>query len=340
MIQRMMARLSWAALSGVLAAASLAWTGAAQAQQQPAPPTPLKVIVFDGGWNLPFWAAQRQGFFARNKLDVQLTYTLNSVQLVTGLLEGKYDLAFAGIDNVIAYQEGQGEVPVKNPDMFAFLGGDNGLLSVVSAPSIKTAADLKGRSLSVDAMTTGFAFVLRDFVNRKGLADSDVNFVRAGGTAQRYNALIEGKNDATLLRTPFDLIAREKGFNILAAGKELGDFQGTVGVATRRWAGKNEDVLVRFIQAYRSGLDWIFDEHNRAVAQALLVANTRDMTPELAGPALKQLLGDGLQRDAAINAQGIANVMALRSRFGEPRKTLDDPKRYFDMSYHQKAAAP
>jgi ABC-type nitrate/sulfonate/bicarbonate transport system substrate-binding protein len=307
--------------------------------QAPPPDTPLKIIVFDGGWNLPIWAAQRQGFFKQNKLAVELVYTPNSVKLVTGLLAGDYDLAFAGIDNVIAYQEGQGEVPVQSPDLFAFLGGDNGLLSVVSAPAIKSAKDLKGKSLSVDAMTTGFAFVLRDYVARSGLAEGDVTYTRAGSTANRYQGLVDGKTDATLLRTPFDLVAREKGFNVLAEGPALGDFQGTVGVTTRRWAAKNEDVLLRFIRAYRAGLDWIHVDANRPISEALLVANTSDMSPALAKSALSQLIGGGLTRDASINLSGIGNVLALRSRFGTPNKTLTDPAKYVDMQYLGKAAA-
>src|SRR5436309_12421783 len=70
-------------------------------------PAPLRVIAFDGGWNLPIWAAQRQGFFDANGVSVQLTYTPNSAFLVTSLLDGKFDLGLATIDNLIAYQEGR-----------------------------------------------------------------------------------------------------------------------------------------------------------------------------------------------------------------------------------------
>src|SRR5215204_6124005 len=83
-------------------AACAAWA------QTPAP-TPLRVIAFDGGWNLPMWAAQRQGYFEANGVSVVLSYTPTSAFLVTSLLDGKFDIAFATIDNLIAYQEGQGE---------------------------------------------------------------------------------------------------------------------------------------------------------------------------------------------------------------------------------------
>jgi ABC-type nitrate/sulfonate/bicarbonate transport system substrate-binding protein len=165
---------------------ALVFAAAAQAQA-PAPAlTPLHVLAFDGGWNLPIWAGQRNGYFEAQGVRVELAYTPNSGFLVKSVLEGRADLAFAAIDNVIAYQEGQGESSIPDgPDLFAFMGGDAGFISIVASPAVKSVTDLKGRTVSVDAMTTGFAFVVRELVTRNGLAESDVNFVRAGGTANR-----------------------------------------------------------------------------------------------------------------------------------------------------------
>ena len=110
--------------------------------------TLLRVISFDGGWNLPVWAAQRQGLFEAQNVTVQLTYTPNSGFLVTSLLEGKFDIGLALVDNLVAYQEGQGEAKIPDdPDLFAFMGSDGGFLAVVAAPGIKGFADLKGKTL-------------------------------------------------------------------------------------------------------------------------------------------------------------------------------------------------
>jgi len=311
---------------------------AMQAQAQA--PTALRVITFDGGWNLPLWAAQRQGFFEAQGLAVQLSYTPTSVFLVTAVLEGRADIAFAGFDNVVAYQEGQGEAKIPdNPDLFAFLGGDGGFLAIVAAPAIKRFEDLKGKTLSVDAMTTGFAFVARELVASNALAETDVNFVRAGGTANRYRELIAGKQDATLLRTPFELLAQNRGFNVLASADALGPYQGTVGVARRSWAREHDTALVGFIRAYRAAIDWLYDRANREIVEAILIANVRDMTPALATQSYDLLLGDkgGLSRDLAPDLAGIRTVLHLRSKFGSPRKTLTDPLKYVDLSYHEKA---
>lgn len=313
---------------------------AAGAQGQPPPLTTLHVLAFDGGWNLPIWVAQRNGLFRAQKLDVKLAFTPTSGFLIKSVLNGSADIAFAVIDNVVAYQEGQGEVAIPdNPDLFAFMGGDGGFLSIVASPAVTRVADLKGRTVSVDAMTTGFAFVVRELIAQGGLPESEVTFVRAGGTANRYRDLVAGKHDATLLRTPFELLAESRGFHSIAAAGSLGAYQGTVGLARRAWAREHEAELVGFLRAYKAATDWIYDPANRAIAEALLVANIEDMTPEFARQSYALLVSGkhGLSRDLAPDIDGIRTVLRLRSKFATPQKTLADPMKYLDLGYRDKA---
>src|SRR5467141_2079801 len=94
---------------------------------------PVSVIVFPGGFNWPIWVAQEKGYFAKGGIEVRLTPTPNSVFQLTSLIEGKFDIGLTAFDNVIAYMEGQGEASLSvQPDLFVFMGGDNGLLSLVT----------------------------------------------------------------------------------------------------------------------------------------------------------------------------------------------------------------
>ena len=326
-------------LLGALVGIAFACIAAAADAQAP-PLTALRVLAFDGGWNLPIWVAQRNGFFEAQGVDVQLRYTPSSGFLVTSVLDGKADIAFAAIDNVIAYQEGQGEAKISdNPDLFAFMGGDGGFISLVASSPVKSVPDLKGRTVSVDAMTTGFAFVARELIARNGLAESDVDFVRAGGTANRYKELIAGKQDATLLRTPFELLAETHGYHRIASAESLGAYQGTVGLARRAWAREHETALVAFLRAYKAATDWLYDPANREIAEALLVAHIRDMTPPLAKRSYDLLVSQkgGLSRDLAPDIAGIRTVLQLRAKFATPAKPLSDPMRYVDLTYYDKA---
>jgi ABC-type nitrate/sulfonate/bicarbonate transport system substrate-binding protein len=307
---------------------------------QAPPPAPLRIIAFDGGWNLPVWAAQRQGLFEANGVSVQISWTPSSAYLISSLLEDRFEIALAAIDNLVAYQEGQGEAKIADgPDLFAFIGNDSGFASIVAAPAIKKFSELKGKTVAVDAMTTGYAFVVRELLARNGVAESEVTYVRAGGTANRYRELLAGKHDATLLRTPFELLLRERGFNQLATAESLGAYEGTVGIARRSWAARHDKELIGFIRAYRAGIDWLYDRANRPIVEAILVANIRDMTPALAKQSYDLLVADkgGFTRDAALDLEGIRTVLALRSKYGVPQKTLADPAKYVDLTYYDKA---
>ncbi|MEA3107858.1 MAG: hypothetical protein QOI88_2463, partial [Gammaproteobacteria bacterium] len=61
--------------------------------------TPLRVISFPGGANLPLWVAEDKGLFARERLAVKLSPTPNSVVLVQSLVKDEQDIAMAAFDN-------------------------------------------------------------------------------------------------------------------------------------------------------------------------------------------------------------------------------------------------
>jgi ABC-type nitrate/sulfonate/bicarbonate transport system substrate-binding protein len=332
-----------AAIALLALAATMPDASRAQPAAPPSPaPTELKVIAFAGGWNLPIWVAQRQGFFEQQGLAVQVSYTPNSGLLVNGLMSGRFDLALAAIDNLIAYQEGQGDgPPLQDPDLVAVMGVDNGFLSVVAQPSLTTMAALRQRKLAVDSLNTGFAFVLRELLQKSGIAESEVSFVRGGATELRFQGLLAGLHDATLLRTPFDILATERGFRVLATADTLGPYLGTSGMVRRSWARDHEATLVGFLRAYLDAMRWLHDPANRGVAEALLVANIRDMTPALATRSAEILLAErgGLLRDLQIDAAAVRTVLALRLKYGQPAHALGDVDRYVDLSYRAKALA-
>jgi len=311
------------------------------AAQPPAPPKTVKLIVFPGGFNWPVWVAQEKGLFAKNGIDVKVTPTPSSVFQLTGLIEGKFDIAMTAIDNLIAYREGQGEEPVPGPDLFAFMGSDNGFLRLVAVPEITSYSKMKGKTLSVDARTTGYAFVAFEMLERGGLRlDKDYSVVRAGGVLQRFQALMEKKHDATLLLSPFELQAEAKGFNRLGDATDvLGAYQGLVGGARKSWADANRDAVVGYIRAFSTAVDWLYDPANRDEALAIFRKNLPNVSEQGAEAAYRVLLAPsgGFQKKAQIDLEGVRTVLALRSKYAEPKKTLTDPAKYYDPSFYREA---
>lgn len=305
------------------------------------PPKTVNLIVFPGGFNWPVWVAQEKGLFAKNGIEVRITPTPSSVFQLTNLIDGKFDVAMTAIDNLIAYREGQGEVPKLGPDLFAFMGGDNGFLRLVTVPEVKSFGDLRGRTLSVDALTTGYAFVLLEILERNGLQkDRDYTTAAAGGVLQRFQALMEKKHAGTLLLSPFEVQAEARGFNRLANATDvLGRYQGLVGGARKAWAEQNRDAVIGYIRAFSEAVDWLYDARNKEEAIAILLKNLPNANAQAAEAAYRVLLSptDGFQKKAKIDIEGVKTVLALRSKYGQPRKSLSDPSPYYDPSFYDAA---
>jgi ABC-type nitrate/sulfonate/bicarbonate transport system substrate-binding protein len=301
----------------------------------------VNLIVFPGGFNWPIWVAQEKGFFARNGIEVKVTPTPSSVFQLTNLIDGKFDIAMTAIDNLIAYREGQGEAPKEGPDLFAFMGGDNGFLRLVTVPEVKNYTQLRHKTLSVDAMTTGYAFVLFEILARNKMhLHKDYQVVTAGGVLQRYQALMEKKHAGTLLLSPFEVQAEEKGFHRLANATDvLGRYQGLVGGARKSWAEKNSDAVVGYIRAFSDAVDWLYDPSNREEAITIFLKNLPNATPQGALVAYGILLDpvDGFQKKAKIDLEGVRTVLALRSKYAKPHKTLKDPSQYYDPTFYEAA---
>ncbi len=301
----------------------------------------VNMITFGGGYSLPAWVAQRQGFFSMHGIEVNITHTPNSVFLMKNLIEGKFDLTVTAMDNLVAYQEGQGEAEFTGTcDLVAFMGVDDSFQSLMASPDIKSVADLRGKKIAVDALTTGYAFILREMIARAGMTDADVTYERTGGGPMRLRAMLDGNYAAGLLATPLDKIAADQGFTKLGTARELlGRYQGRTGFAQRTWIKNNQAAVIGFMRGYRDAMDWLYDRNNRAAAADLLMANDASVTPELARLSLDILLDEkgGFWRDLALDLEGIRTVLALRTRFGVPQKTLTDPMPYVDLALHDKA---
>jgi len=317
----------------LLAACCLALSYNAQAQA----PVPLNVISFPGGANLPLWVAQDKGLFAREKLAVKISPTPNSVTFVKALMAGEQDIALSAFDNIVAYQEGQGEVALDPaPDFFAFMAFSRGTVRLVANPEIGSVADLRGKTLGVDAVATGYSLVLQKLLSQAGLQPGDYTLATVGGTGVRAQQLMDNKFAATILTTPLEIAPEARGYKRLANVQDaIGPYQTIVGMARRSWAHKNHDTVVAFTRASVDALDWLRQPGNRAEAVAIYRKYLPDVPAAAAEKHVDALLGEreGLAPGGRFDAGGVATVMAIRSEFGKPQKTLSDPARYVDDSF-------
>ena len=298
--------------------------------------TPLRVIAFPGPYNLPMWVAEKNGWFAAEGLAVKVSSTPGSVFLVKSLMSGEQDVALVAFDNVVAYDEGQGEVDLGAPaDFAAYAGLTRGTLDLYASASIAGVRDLRGKSIGVDAIATGFSYALQAMLAKEGLREGDYALESIGGTAVRAKALLEDKTPATLLTVPFTLTAKAKGFHRIAnVVDSLGPYQSGTIVARRSWAAAHRDTLVKFTRATVKAIDWILAPGNRAAVVAIYRENQKDASEAFASAVIDSLVSekDGFAPHGALDTAGMATVLRIRSEYGRPRKEVNDAARYVDES--------
>ena len=302
----------------------------------------LTVNVFPGAINVPLWAGLKQGFFASRNLDLEIVFTPNSIEQLTGIAAGKFDIILTAIDNIVAYKEGQGEVPAEgDTNLFAFMGSDDAFLRFVVQEDIKSFADLPGKILTADALTTGFAFVLRRMLALNGVDENDIEWMSAGGVLQRWQAMMEHpEQKGTLQVTPFEIMGASKGHHVLAhAADVLNFYQGIVGGARVAWARENADDLAGFIAGWLEAVNWLYDPANREAALDIIGENMPQMPRSVADGACDVFFDaeTGMRRDGSFDIPGIATVLDLRREFGPAPDDLHGPEHYIDSTYLEAA---
>jgi ABC-type nitrate/sulfonate/bicarbonate transport system substrate-binding protein len=112
--------------------------------------TQLKVMVFPGLSNFPIFAAQHKNLFAKHGLAIELLNTPNSDVLRNGLAKGDHQIAHAAVDNAVAMVE------LAKADVAIVTGGDNGFNRIFVQPQINAYAELRGKTVVVDAPNTAY----------------------------------------------------------------------------------------------------------------------------------------------------------------------------------------
>ena len=302
----------------------------------------IELISFPGTGNLPFFAGAEKGIYEARGVTVNLETTPSSMYQAEHLVAGKFQMACTACDNVVAYQEGCGEVELdREPDLFMIMGATQIEVSFVVAPEIETYEDVKGKSLALDALATGFAFALYRMLDNAGLTSDDYEMVSVGSTPSRWEAVQKGEHAGTLLIEPFTGMARGAGYRVLGSTMDLDNYPGQVFTASRSWAAANKDTVINFIRGHLDAIDWVKDSANKDEACDILARNMPNMKPQAIGPSYAKLLDPktGLIPECKLDYEGLKTVLELRSQYAPQGIQLTDPDKYLDHSYYQEALA-
>ena len=316
--------------AGTVTALALSTAGTACAQA-----TPLRLNIFGGLDAWPIYVLHDKGLLTG--YDVSVVTTTGSVPQFQHMLAGDADLALTAMDNVVAYDAGQGDPSVTGDmDFVAFLGIGPGSLKLLVRPDITSFAQLRGKTFAVDAPSTGFSFVLRRMLEKNGIEPGDYSFVSLGSTQKRFDGMVAGQCVGGMVGAPFDVIGAQKyGFRVLGSAIEtLGHYEATVMMARRSWAAAHRPAIVAFVRGYRAAAAWLYAPANRAEAMAILARNA-DLPADVIAKIAPDVLGSpaSYTRDGSFDVAGVSTVMELRAAYATPKKSIADPKNFIDTSF-------
>jgi ABC-type nitrate/sulfonate/bicarbonate transport system substrate-binding protein len=179
---------------------------------------------------------------------------------------------------------------------------------------------LRGARIGVDSPTSGFAPILVRLLDAAGVADTDVELVALGATRGRYQALIEGRIDASMLTLPWSTLA------VAAGGHVLGDHTSvapglltSAAIARRRWLDDARETATSYRSMLGQAVAWLRDPASLPTAAAWL-AEDLGAEPAIAREVLASMADPvtGWRSDVGLDAGSLDMAHELRASVGRP----------------------
>jgi NitT/TauT family transport system substrate-binding protein len=138
-------------------------------------------------------AAQEQGYFASNGVNFNLLTSQGTAAVVQSVASGAADMGQAdtlAIDT--AATKGVSNVTA----VCSYVADNIYSISVPANSPIKSVADLKGKRIGMQSLSTGIYYNAEVLLSQAGLSPNDVSFVALGSSAAVLHALQQGQIDA------------------------------------------------------------------------------------------------------------------------------------------------
>ena len=205
-------------------------------------------------------AEPEKGFFKAEGIDLGYVPGTGGGSAITNMLSGAADIAFTDPSSFYqALDKGESLVAIYN------IYPQN-VFNVVSPieRGIKTASDLKGKTIGVYSLNSGTRQNLLFLLHQVGLSESDVKIQVAG--LLNFAPLIQGQVDATAATDTGLYVGKLKGLspvNVINVKDSL-NVPSDMFVVTSEYYLANKALLRRFLTAYRDSAAWMIAQPEEA----------------------------------------------------------------------------
>jgi NitT/TauT family transport system substrate-binding protein len=266
----------------------------------------------------PTYIATEKGFYTKHnlELDVIVVPSNSAAQQQIAVNALNIGVSIGSPDPIRAIDKGAPAVILRVDSIAS-------PYSIMTKADIKSLADLKGRTISLD----GPKGITRAYFDRvmkpTGLKEGDFDLVFQGATPARLAALQSGAADAAMLTSPFDSYAEAQGFRQLVLVNDVvKDVPFGVSVGNRPWVLSHQDAVRRFLAAYREGVTWFYDPKNRNEAIQIGLRHTKQKDSDLAKTYDFFHRIEFFNKSDAVSKKHIENIMDVLIGFHDIEKRI------------------
>jgi ABC-type nitrate/sulfonate/bicarbonate transport system substrate-binding protein len=283
-------------------------------------------------FSLPVAIADREGFFAREGLKVELLQPIpgGADNQITALHNDSVDITHVATPFLIRAALGGSDAVAIAAEF------NNPIYSIIAKPEIESLAGLKGKVMALADEYGTITLSTRKLMALHGVQRGEFGARVIEGTSGRWACLRRGDCDAVVLGQPQDLVAIEQGFRLLGSTTEaVPELLYTVTAARRSWAEANKEAMVRYVRALAASFKFIRDGANRDRVVRTVMQSTSS-SEKIAQQTLALFFEPErgvLPKQGEIDLAGLAQVIAMLGEAGALKPPLPAPEQFVDLQY-------
>jgi ABC-type nitrate/sulfonate/bicarbonate transport system substrate-binding protein len=217
--------------------------------------------------------ARNRGFFEKAGVEVVSRTIPSSTAQRAELAEGVADVAVTATDNLFAWNTAAaGASDALDAAVFAQIDRTADMFLAVR-PGRESLLDGGPVRLAVDAPTNGFAIAAYAMLEHLGLPRDGYEVVVVGGVVARFEELMAGRVDVTLLGPPLDEVGARRGMTVVARIADIAqDYPGMGIVADRSRLAEIPDAVSAYLTGLEQARSWLGTADEQAVRDELATA--------------------------------------------------------------------
>jgi NitT/TauT family transport system substrate-binding protein len=280
----------------------------------------------------PLFIAEAQGYLKANGLAAEIVVTGSAATAAQQLVAGSLDIAENSTSQTLEAFVGGAPITIimaRSTSVPYTILGRKGITSI---------AQLRGKQIIIGGPNDITHIYMDTILQKAGLQPSDVTYTYAGGTPDRFAALLSGSVDAAILYPPFSFRAEGLGYPVLEQVYKyypvfpVDNFD----VNSGRIAG-HEEIFVAFLKSFMHGVHYFYDPANRARCIQILVDSTNTKPDDAAKTY------DFLRQAKYYSTTGIASpeelgrVVDAIVKTGDVKPPVPPLARWVDFRFMQQA---